>query len=220
MTRLADFALIAFDMDSTLIDIECIDEIANASGRGEEVRACTADAMAGLDEDFAGNLRRRVALLQGVPEHVLDEVYHERVRITAGAEDVIQAARAAGLATMLVTGGFGYFARRLKHRLGLDTIRCNEVEIRSGRLTGRLLASPTRPVCDALEKRRAVELMCRRLGESVSRAIAVGDGANDIPMIAAAGLGVAYRARPQVRRVADLVLDEGGLDGILVAASP
>jgi len=210
--RLADFGLIAFDMDSTLINIECVDEIADAVGLKAEVAAITEATMRGEIADFKESLRRRVALLQGVPETALHEVYERRLRLNPGAEALVRACQAAGLKTLLVSGGFTFFTERLRERLGLDFTRSNVLEIESGRLTGRLVDQPWGDICDGAEKRRMLLETCARLGLEPRQAIAVGDGANDLPMMGEAGLGVAFHAKPAVRERAMVSIEDGGLD--------
>jgi phosphoserine phosphatase len=213
--RLADFGLIAFDMDSTLINIECVDEIADAVGLKAEVAAITEATMRGEIADFKESLRRRVDLLQGVPETALHEVYERRLRLNPGGETLVRACQAAGLKTLLVSGGFTFFTERLRERLGLDFTRSNVLEIEHGRLTGRLVDQPWGDICDGAEKRRMLLETCARLGLEPRRAIAVGDGANDLPMMGEAGLSVAYHAKPAVRERAMVSIEDGGLDRLL-----
>jgi phosphoserine phosphatase len=213
--RLADFGLIAFDMDSTLINIECVDEIADAVGLKAEVAAITEATMRGEIADFKESLRRRVALLQGVPESALHEVYEHRLRLNPGAETLLRACQGAGLKTLLVSGGFTFFTERLRERLGLDFTRSNVLEIAHGRLTGRLLDQAWGDICDGAEKRRMLLETCARLGLEPRRTIAVGDGANDLPMMGEAGLSVAYHAKPAVREKASVSIEDGGLDRLL-----
>jgi phosphoserine phosphatase len=215
--RLADYKLIAFDMDSTLINIECIDEIAAAAGRKAEVAAITEAAMRGEITDFAESLRQRLALLRGVPESALHEVYSQHVQLNPGAERFVRACRGAGLATLLVSGGFTFFSDRIKARLQLDEARANMLEIEAGVLTGRLVRQAWGEVVDGEEKRRTVLEACTRLGISPTRAIAVGDGANDLPMMEAVGLSIAYHPKPAVREQAMLAITEGGMDRALAA---
>ncbi|PPE66404.1 phosphoserine phosphatase SerB [Caldimonas caldifontis] len=209
--RLADYKAIAFDMDSTLINIECIDEIADAVGKKAEVAAITEAAMRGEITDFKDSLRRRVALLKGVPEGALMEVYTQRLRLNPGAAELIAACRAAGLRTLLVSGGFTFFADRVRERLGMDHAHANVLEIENGRLTGRVVGD----IVDGEEKKHQLLALCQRLGCPPSQAIAVGDGANDLLMMAAAGLSVAYHAKPKVREQAMVAINEGGLDRLL-----
>ena len=213
--RLADFRLVAFDMDSTLIDIECIDEIAAAAGLKAEVAAITEATMRGEIVDFKDSLRRRVALLTGVPEQALHDVYENKLHLNPGVDVFLAAAKAAGLKTLLVSGGFTYFTDRIAARLGLDRTRANLLEVVDGRLTGRLLPQVWGDICDGLEKRRMLMETCAEFGIAPKLAIAVGDGANDLPMMACAGLSVAYHAKPAVRAQAMISLNEGGMDRLL-----
>lgn len=217
--RLKDFGLIAFDMDSTLINIECVDEIADAVGLKDEVAAITEATMRGEIADFKESLRRRVALLRGVTVADMELVYTSRLQLNPGAEALVKACRAAGLKTLLVSGGFTFFADRVRDRLGIDFTRSNVLEIESGpncgQLTGRLVDQPWGDICDGAEKRRMLLETCAQLGISPKQAIAVGDGANDLPMMGEAGLSVAYRAKPKVREKAMVAINEGGLDRLL-----
>jgi phosphoserine phosphatase len=213
--RLADFGLAAFDMDSTLIAIECVDEIADAAGRRTEVAAITEAAMRGEITDFKDSLRRRVALLAGVPEAALHAVARDRLRLNPGVEAFVAAVRAAGLRTLLVSGGFTFFSDRVAAQLGIDRARANVLEIVDGRLTGRLVDQPWGDIVDGAEKRRAMLEMCAELGLPPERAMAVGDGANDLPMMGAAGLSIAFHAKPAVRAQAMLSIEDGGLDRAL-----
>ncbi|CDS54611.1 Phosphoserine phosphatase [Polaromonas sp. CG9_12] len=213
--QLSDFKLIAFDMDSTLINIECIDEIADAVGRKAEVAAITEAAMRGEITDFKDSLRRRVALLKGVSVASMDAVYRERLKLNPGAAELVHACKAAGLKVLLVSGGFTFFADRVRDELGIDYLRANELEIDHGVLTGRLVDQPWGDICDGEEKRRTLLDTCAQLGINPLQAIAMGDGANDLPMMGAAGLSVAYRAKPKVREQAMVAINEGGLDRLL-----
>jgi phosphoserine phosphatase len=207
---LADFKLVAMDMDSTLITIECIDEIADMQGLKPQVSAITEAAMRG-ELDFAESLKRRVALLAGLPVEALGRVYEERLRISMGGEAMLAGVQAAGLHTLLVSGGFTFFTERLKPRLGLDTTHANVLELDAGVLTGRVVGG----IVDAEEKQRTVERVCRELGVDTRQAIVMGDGANDLKMMGIAGLSVAFRAKPVVRAQADVALNFTGLDGLL-----
>jgi phosphoserine phosphatase len=207
---LADFSLVAMDMDSTLITIECIDEIADMQGLKAEVSSITEAAMRG-ELDFSESLKRRVALLQGLPVEALGRVYEERLRLSPGAEAMLEAVQAAGIKTLLVSGGFTFFTERLKTRLGLDYTHANVLEAEGGVLTGRVVGG----IVDAEEKRRTVERVCAELGVPPSRAIVMGDGANDLKMMSVSGLSVAFRAKPVVRAQADVALNFSGLDGVL-----
>ena len=208
---LSQFKLIAFDMDSTLISIECIDEIADAVGKKAEVAAITEAAMRGEITDFKDSLRRRVALLKGVPAESLERVYLERLRLNPGAESLMNAARSAGLQTLLVSGGFTFFADRVKARLGMHEAHANTLAIEGGLLTGEVLGD----IVDGEAKKQHLLALCQRLGCPGSAAIAVGDGANDLPMMGVAGLSVAYHAKPKVREQAMVSIQEGGLDRLL-----
>ena len=219
--RLADFRLIAFDMDSTLINIECVDEIADAAGRKAEVAAITEAAMRGEIADYKESLRQRVALLAGVPVSALQQVLDERLRLNPGAEALVRAAQAAGLRTLLVSGGFTFFTDHVRERLGLDDTRSNVLDVDAdGRLTGRMVDQPWGDICDGEEKRRMLLETCRRHAIEPRRAIAVGDGANDLPMMGEAGLSVAYHAKPKVRERAMVAIDSGGLDRLLEVVVP
>lgn len=213
--KLTDFGLIAFDMDSTLINIECIDEIADAVGRKAEVAEITEATMRGEISDFKESLRRRVALLKGVKATALEEVYEQRLRLTPGAETLVRRCQDAGLRTLLVSGGFTFFTDRLVERLGLDFSRSNQLEIIDGHLTGRVVHQGWGDICDGEEKRRMVSLTCGELGLDPRQAIAVGDGSNDLPMMALSGLSVAYHAKPAVRVQAMVSIESGGLDRLL-----
>jgi phosphoserine phosphatase len=208
--KLSDFGLVAMDMDSTAITIECIDEIADMQGLKPQVASITEAAMRG-EIEFRESLTRRVALLEGLDAGALQRVYEERLQLSPGLETMIAAVRAAGLKTLLVSGGFTFFTDRVRQRLGLDYSHSNVLEIVDGKLTGRVLGD----IVDAEEKRRSVERVCAELQMPSSRAIVMGDGANDLKMMAVAGLSVAYRAKPVVRAQADVALNFSGLDGIL-----
>jgi phosphoserine phosphatase len=213
--RLAGFRLAACDMDSTLINIECIDEIAAAVGLKAEVAAITEATMRGEIADFKESLRRRLALLKGVHEKWLLEVWEHRLRLNPGVETFVAALRAAGLKTLLVSGGFTFFSDRVAQRLAIDYTRANMLEIVDGVLTGGLVAQPWGDICDGAEKRRMLLQTCAQLGIPPEQAIAVGDGANDLPMMREAGLSIAYHAKPAVREQAMLAIDEGGMDDAL-----
>jgi phosphoserine phosphatase len=213
--RLSDFKLIAFDMDSTLINIECVDEIADAAGRKAEVAAITEAAMRGEITDYKDSLRRRVALLEGVSVVSMDEVYRERLKLNPGAAELVRACKAAGLKTLLVSGGFTFFTDRIRDELGIDYTRSNVLETRDGKLTGKMVDQPWGDICDGDEKRKMLLETCALLGIKPSKAIAMGDGANDLPMMGVAGLSVAYHAKPKVRDQAMVAINSGGLDRLL-----
>ena len=213
--KLSDFKLIAFDMDSTLINIECVDEIADAVGRKAEVAAITEAAMRGEIADYKESLRMRVALLKGVSVASMNSVYRERLRLNPGAAALVAACKAAGLKVLLVSGGFTFFSDRVRETLGIDYMRANVLEVEGGLLTGRLFDQPWGDICDGAEKRKMLLQTCAELGISAQQAIAMGDGANDLPMMGAAGLSVAYHAKPQVRAQAMVAINEGGLDRLL-----
>jgi phosphoserine phosphatase len=213
--RLRDFRLAAFDMDSTLITIECIDEIADAAGRKAEVAAITEATMRGEITNFKDSLRRRVAMLEGVNADTLERVYQDRLRLSPGVETLIAALKAAQIQLLLVSGGFTYFADRVVERLGFDFSRSNLLEIKNGKLTGQVLDQAWGDICDGKEKRRMLLQTCAQLGIAPAQAMAVGDGANDLPMMGAAGLSVAYHAKPKVREQAMVAINAGGLDRLL-----
>lgn len=217
--QLSHFKLIAFDMDSTLINIECIDEIADAVGKKAEVAAITEATMRGEIKDFKESLRRRVALLKGVPIAALQRVYDERLRLNPGADTLVAACRAAGLKVLLVSGGFTFFANRVKDRLGIDYARANLLAEANGHLTGDVVTQIWGDICDGAEKRRTLLEVASLLGVEARQCIAVGDGANDLPMMGACsdagGLSVAYHAKPKVREQAMVAIESGGLDRVL-----
>ncbi len=208
--QLADFGLVVMDMDSTLITIECIDEIADMQGIKGEVASITASAMRG-EIDYAESLRRRVQLLAGLHESALDRVYRERLTLTAGAEAMLKSMRAVGMRTLLVSGGFNFFTARLKERLGLDAAYSNEPEIVDGRFTGRVLGG----IVDGAAKARELCRMRDALGLTPDQVIGIGDGANDVPFLREAGVSIAFRAKPAVRAATTHCIDHVGLDGVL-----
>jgi phosphoserine phosphatase len=211
---LAGFRLVAMDMDSTLSTIECSDEIADMQGLKAQVSEITEAAMRG-ELDFAASLTRRVALLEGLDAGALERVYAERLAISMGGEAMLAGVKAAGLKTLLVSGGFTFFTERLKERLGLDYANANVLEIVNGKLTGRVIGA----IVDADEKKRTVEQVCAEMGIDTRQAIVMGDGANDLKMMGIAGLSVAFRAKPVVRAQADVALNHCGLDGLLTILS-
>jgi phosphoserine phosphatase len=217
--KLSQFKLAAFDMDSTLINIECVDEIADAAGRKAEVAAITEAAMRGEITDYKESLRRRVALLSGVPVSAMEEVYARRLQLNPGAAELTAALKAAGCKLLLVSGGFTFFTDRIRDRLGFDFTRSNLLEIEGGKLTGRMVDQPWGDICDGEEKRKMLLATCAQLGISPAQAMAVGDGANDLPMMhacsEAGGLSVAFQAKPKVREQAMVAINQGGLDQLL-----
>ena len=212
---LSHFKLIAFDMDSTLINIECVDEIADAAGRRAEVAAITEAAMRGEISDYKDSLRRRVALLKGVTVTHMEEVLNNRLQLNPGAEKLVKACQAAGMKVLLVSGGFTFFTDHVRDRLGIDWTRSNVLEVVHGELTGRMVDQDWGDICDGEEKRKMLLQTCAHLGIEASQAIAMGDGANDLPMMSVAGLSVAYHAKPKVREQAMVAIEEGGLDRLL-----
>ena len=201
--------LVAFDMDSTLIEAEVIDELAKRAGVGAEVAAITERAMRG-ELDFTDSFTRRVALLKGLPESVLAEVA-DQLPLTEGAQRLIDTLRRLGYKTAILSGGFTYFGRWLQQRLGIDHVHANELEIENGRVTGRVLP----PVVDGLRKAELLRQIAAQERISLDQVIAVGDGANDLPMLNLAGLGIAFRAKPMVKESAKQSISTLGLDGIL-----
>jgi phosphoserine phosphatase len=221
---LRDYRLVAFDMDSTLINIECVDEIADAAGRKAEVAAITEAAMRGEITDYKDSLRRRVALLRGVTVTHMEQVYAERLQLNPGAAELVAACKQAGLKVLLVSGGFTFFTDRIRDRLGIDFARSNVLEVHDGVLTGRMVDQPWGDICDGAEKRRTLLEVATLLGVGAHQCIAVGDGANDLPMMgactAAGGLAVAFHAKPRVREQASIAINTGGLDRVLEIVRP
>ncbi|MEW9900158.1 phosphoserine phosphatase SerB [Chitinivorax sp. PXF-14] len=208
--QLKDFGLVVMDMDSTLITIECIDEIADMQGIKDKVAAITERSMRG-EIDFSQSLRERVSLLAGLDESALQRVYDERLALSPGAERMLRTAHQAGLKSLLVSGGFTFFTERLKARLGLTHAHANTLEVVDGKLTGQLVG-------DILDAQAKVDWLARvrdDLGLQPEQVIALGDGANDLKMLAAAGVGIAYHAKPIVRQQAAYALTHVGLDGWL-----
>jgi phosphoserine phosphatase len=207
---LDDFRVLVMDMDSTLITIECIDEIADLHGLKSEVAEITESAMRG-ELDFRASLTRRVALLKGLDASALHQVFDQRLRLSPGARELLIAVKAAGIRTVLVSGGFTYFTDRLQHELAIDYTRANVLDIVDGKLTGKVIGD----IIDATIKRQTVEHECAAVNVPTSNAIVIGDGANDLEMMSVAGLSVAYRAKPIVQQQADVALNFSGLDGVL-----
>lgn len=208
--HLGDFGLLVMDMDSTLISIECIDEIADMQGLKPQVAAITEAAMRG-EIEFAESLRRRVALLAGLNESDILRVYDERLQLNPGAETMLMAMKQHGIKTMLVSGGFVNFTERLKTRLGLDYAHANTLEIVDGKLTGKVLGD----IVDAQRKADSLNRVREELGLRREQVIAMGDGANDLKMMAQAGVSIAYHAKPVVRAQANYALNFVGLDGVV-----
>ncbi|MHB1100859.1 MAG: phosphoserine phosphatase SerB [Burkholderiales bacterium] len=208
--KLSDFGLVVMDMDSTLITIECIDEIADMLGIKPQVAAITEAAMRG-EIDFSESLRRRVALLSGLEESALDRVYGERLKLSPGAEKMLEKLKTTGIRTLLVSGGFTFFTDRLKTRLGLDFTASNTLEVVSGKLTGCVLGD----IVDAQGKADWLNKIRKELNLSKEQVIAIGDGANDLKMLGEAGIGIAYHAKPVVREKATYAFNHVGLDGLL-----
>ena len=208
--QLADFGLVVMDMDSTLISIECIDEIADMQGLKPQVAAITEAAMRG-EIDFAESLRRRVALLAGLDESALQRVYQERLQLNPGAEKMLAELARHGIQTLLVSGGFTFFTERLQARLGLNFAHANTLEIIAGKLTGRVLGD----ILDAQAKADWLNRIGNQLELQPQQIIALGDGANDLKMMAQAGVSIAYHAKPVVRAQAHYAFNFVGLDGLI-----
>ena len=209
--RFAELRLVAMDMDSTLITIECIDELGAYAGKKAVIAAITEAAMRGEIADYKDSLRRRVALLAGQPEAILEDLYTKKLALTPGAEQLVAACRKHGIKLLLVSGGFTYITERLKARLGLDYTFSNTLEIANGRLTGKLLGD----IVDAQGKVTEFKRVMQALNASKEQTVAIGDGANDLKMMAEAGLSVAFHAKPVVRAQASCALTYSGLDGVL-----
>lgn len=213
--KLSDFGLICFDMDSTLITIECIDELADFAGKKQEVSEVTEAAMRG-EIDYRESLRRRLALLAGLDARVLARVYGERLLLSEGARELLEAAQNAGLRTAILSGGFTYFTERLRIELGFDFATSNELEISGGKLTGKVVGD----IVDASAKAHHLARLADELGLKKEQVIACGDGANDLMMMAQAGLSVAFHAKPATRAKADVAINFGGLDSLLNLFDP
>lgn len=212
--RLSDFRLLALDMDSTLVNIETLDEVAGYAGKGEQIAAITEAAMRG-EVDYKESLRRRVAMLAGVEATLLARVHDEKLALNDGAQRLVSECRNAGLKTLLATGGFTFFTERLKAKLNIDYTRSNELEIVDGHLSGKVTGPNGGEIIDAEGKAQAVRDVCAELGCATAKAIVIGDGANDVKMMQLGGISVAYRAKPVVREQAIYALDHSGLDGVL-----
>ena len=201
--------LVCFDMDSTLIHTECIDELAEKAGVGDQVRAITESAMRG-EIDFTESFHRRVALLKGLDESVMEEIARN-LPYNEGLERMMMILKRVGYKTAILSGGFTYFGKHLQQKFGFDYVYANELEIVDGKLTGNCLGE----VVDGRRKAELLRLLCQFEGISLEQAVAVGDGANDLPMISLAGLGIAYHAKPKVKANAKQSISTIGLDGIL-----
>ena len=212
--RLADFLLLVLDMDSTLVNIETLDETAAYAGKGAEVAAITEAAMRG-EIDYKESLRRRVAMLAGADAALLGRVYDEKLAFNDGAQQLVSACRRHGLKILLATGGFTFFTERIKASLNIDYTRSNQLEIIDGRLTGQVTGPDGAEIVDAESKAQALREACAEIGCPTAQSIAIGDGANDVRMMQLAGLSVAYRAKPVVREQATYALNYSGLDGVL-----
>jgi len=208
--RFAALRLLAMDMDSTLITIECIDELGGLAGKKSEIARITAQAMRG-EIDYPASLRHRVALLAGMDEKILDEVYDKKLSLTPGAETLIAACKKHGVKLLLVSGGFTFFTERLKARLGIDYTISNTLEISQSKLTGKLLGD----IVDTDAKAEKFRAVVKELGAKKEQTVAIGDGANDLKMMAEAGLSVAFHAKPVVRAQASCALDWSGLDAVV-----
>lgn len=207
---LKNIGLVVMDMDSTLINIECIDEIADMCNLKPEVSAITESAMRG-EIDFAESLRKRVALLKGLDESALQKVIDERLRLNPGAKAWVDCCRENGIKTMLVSGGFDFFAERVKQLAGLDYTRANSLEIIDGKLTGNILGA----IVDAQAKADFLIELRDQLGLNANQVVAIGDGANDLKMMTVAAAGIAYHAKPVVQEQASYTLNFSGLDGAI-----
>lgn len=208
--KLQDFRLLAIDMDSTLVAVETLDELANFAGVKKEVAEITQKSMAG-ELDFKKSLLERLSLLQGLSQEHLERVYQERFVLNPGAADLVLGLKKKNIPTLLVSGGFTFFAKRVAQSLGIDFVAANVLEMKEGRLTGGVVGE----ILDGEGKKEALLQVASRLGAGVEKTIAAGDGANDKPMIEAAGLGIAWRSKPVLKPFADVVLEHAGLDGIL-----
>ena len=210
-----DIQILAMDMDSTLINIECIDEIADFTGKKSAVAQITEATMRGEIKDFKESLRRRVALLEGIHADALEAVYRERLQPNPGAVELLAGAQQRGLYTLLVSGGFTFFTEKLRERLGFKQTQANTLEIIDGKLTGRVLGD----IVDGLAKSAHLDDACQRLGCTRANAITMGDGANDLIMMNGSGISVAYQAKPVVKEKADAAFDHVGLDAALLLIS-
>lgn len=210
-----DIRVLAMDMDSTLINIECIDEIADFTGKKSAVAEITEATMRGEIKDFQESLRKRVALLEGVHADALESVYRERLRPNPGAAELLAGAHERGIYTLLVSGGFTFFTEKLRQQLGFKQTQANTLEIIDGKLTGRVLGD----IVDGAAKAAHLDAACARLGCTKANSITMGDGANDLIMMNGSGISIAYQAKPVVKEKADAAFDRVGLDAALLLIS-
>ena len=207
--------VLAMDMDSTLINIECIDEIADFTGKKAAVAQITEATMRGEIKDFQESLRRRVALLEGASVDALEAVYRERLRPNPGAVELLAGANERGLYTLLVSGGFTFFTEKLRQQLGFKQAQANTLEIIDGKLTGKVLGN----IVDGVAKVAYLDEACRLLGCTKANAMTIGDGANDLIMMNGSGISIAYKAKSIVKEKADAAFDRVGLDAALLLIS-
>jgi len=210
-----DIKILAMDMDSTLINIECIDEIADFTGKKAAVAQITEATMRGEIKDFQESLRRRVALLEGASVDALEAVYRERLRPNPGAVELLAGANERGLYTLLVSGGFTFFTEKLRQQLGFKQAQANTLEIIDGKLTGKVLGN----IVDGVAKAAYLDEACRLLGCTKANAMTIGDGANDLIMMNGSGISIAYKAKSIVKEKADAAFDRVGLDAALLLIS-
>jgi phosphoserine phosphatase len=203
--------VLAMDMDSTVINIECIDEIADAVGKKKEVSEITEAAMRGEIKDFSESLRRRVALLEGASEKALEKVFNERLKLNKGAKELIAKAHKKNIYTLLVSGGFTFFTEKLKDQLQISETHANQLEVIDGKLTGKVIGN----IVDGAAKAAYVEACCLRLGSNKHAAVTMGDGSNDLLMMHGSGLSIGYKAKPIVKDQADIAFDHVDLDSWL-----
>jgi phosphoserine phosphatase len=208
--QLADFGLVAMDMDSTLLAVESIDEIADMHGVKPQVSEITLRTMRG-EIIFAESLKQRTALLQGLDQEALQHVYNERIRLSPGAEKMLQRMKSAGVRTMVISGGFTFFTDKIKTKLGFDYAAANTLEIVEGKLTGKVLGE----IIGAQGKADVLRRVCEELGLKRDQVIAIGDGANDLKMLAEAGISITYHAKPIVQEQATYAINHVGLDGVI-----
>ena len=211
LRSLSDIKILAMDMDSTLINIECVDEIAGCAGRKEEVAAITEATMRGEIKNFKESLIKRVALLEGTSADCLQTIYIDKLRLNPGAEALLETAQKHGITTLLVSGGFTFFTSRLKERLNLDYAYANQLEVLDGKLSGRVLGD----ILDGDAKANYISALMEQLGATPEQCIAIGDGSNDLPMMSKVQYSVAYRAKPAVQEQARFSINHSGLDAVL-----